>query len=234
MLSPFECAAMLKHRLLLPILSLPLWLAACGDRPLIYGHEDEKPAYEQGSAGTVQAESRAPLDVPPDLRGELEVPMPESIAVQGEGQGGARIEKEAVAGKAVSLDARVYEAMPDKVFSAVVDAMTALNLPVASVDSPSGTVTTEWIRQGADNPNIAASALDSLFGGGPSIFRYRYVVRVLRQGEKQTQLQIRTLGQAFISRHWVNKPIRRKVSADLFAAVEEQLARTAPPAQPQE
>ena len=200
-------------------------LSACESLDLWVPHEEDKPAYEQSRERGVNAPSRAPLDVPPELREEVSVPMPDKVAVN---QQGAVIDP-AVAGKAVSLDARVYDVSASRVFSSAIDAMTALNLPVQSVDSPSGTITTEWIRQDANNPNITSAALDAMFGAGPKVVRHRFVVRVLRLQETgKSQLEIRTLGQAFMTKKWVNRQLNRRVSEELFSAVEEQLARTAP------
>jgi len=211
-----------------------LLLSACsGGMPQMFWDTDagkDEPAYARGSSGAAGAKSRPPLDVPPELRGEVEVPMPEKIA--GQSQAGAAVMRDkSVAGSAVSLDARVYEQSVDVVFSAVVDAMTALNLPVDSVDSPSGTITTEWVRHDANTKNTSALDLGALLGQETVLAsRHRFVVRVLRlkteAGEK-TQLQIRTLGQSFVNRHWVNRPVKRKVADELFIATEEQLARHA-------
>lgn len=219
---------MKKHFLLLTFSAVAL--SSCGDRPFLYSNDDAgKPVYTQ-SGGTASAESRAPLDVPPELR-DVSVPQPERIA---SGEASPVVADQAsVAGKAVSLDARLYEQDVASVFSSVVDAMTSLNMPVQSVDSPSGTLTTDWIHQGADNPNLLRSAMSGAFGGdGVEGIRYRFVVRTLRQQEEEgvvrTRLEIRTVGQAFINRHWVNRPIQRKVSEDLFSAVEERLAVIAP------
>lgn len=199
--------------------------------PLFIPHEEgEKPDYARGAPSSA-AEQRAPLDVPPELRGSVEVPMPEKIAGQPQSARGASRNK-AVAGTAVSLDARVYEQPVDMVFSAVVDAMTALNLPVQSVDSPSGTVTTEWIRHDVNSPNTFGASMGGIFGTENILAsRHRFVVRVLRlkaEGGDRARLEIRTLGQVYKNRHWINKPIKRKVDNELFAAVEEQLARRAP------
>jgi uncharacterized lipoprotein len=207
-------------------------ISACADMPsLIQWHDDEdKPAYAQGSDQSLPgAASRAPLDVPPVLRGEVEVPAPDKIA-NGNGSliSPAGPDKKLVAGQAVSLDARIYESSAAEVFSAAVDAMTALNMPVQSVDSPSGTLTTDWIRQNSVSANATISAMGSLFGGGVQGVRYRFVVRVLRQkaeASEMTRLEIRTIGQAFINRHWVNRPIQRKVADELFTAVDERLSR---------
>jgi len=197
---------------------------------LFYPVEDNKPAYARGGHDDTSAKGRAPLDVPPELRKDIEVPMPDKIATEA-AQGDVGIPanvKKLIAGKAVSLDAHVYKRTPAQVFSAVVDAMTSLNMPVSSVDSPSGTITTEWVRKDSSNANAyLASAMD-MFGGGPTHTRYRFVVRVLRMKDGGTQLQIRTLGQQFTNRHWMDKPIKRKVANELFSAVEERLAQLVP------
>jgi len=103
--------------------------------------------------------------------------------------------------------------------------MTALNMPVQSVDSASGTITTDWIRRGANNPNFLTGL--GLFGSGGIVTRHRFVVRIFPDGEK-ARLEIRTLAQGFINNHWVNRPLKRKASEEMFVAVEEQLGRTAP------
>jgi len=205
-------------------------LNACVGLPnfgnMFYPVENDKPDYARSGKDNPAAEGRAPLDVPPELRKEIEVPMPDAVATEA-AQGGAKIDK-AVAGKAVSLDARVYDRSAAQVFSAVVDAMTALNLPVDSVDSPSGTITTAWIRYDSSNVNAyLGSALD-VFGAGPVHTRHRFIVRVFRMKDGKTQLQIRTLAQQFMNRHWVNKQLKRKVALELFAAVEERIASPEP------
>jgi uncharacterized lipoprotein len=199
-------------------------LSACADRPMFMPWEDDedKPDYARGTSASSAAPSRAPLDVPPALRGDVEVPTPDAVASQG-GELTA-ITKKLFAGKAVALDAKLYATDAANVFSAVIDAMTALNMPVQSVDSPSGTVTTDWIRQ--SSASATSTFASGMFGGGVQAIRYRFVVRVLRQATEekvQTRLEIRTVGQAFMNKHWVNRHIQRKVSAELFSAVDERL-----------
>ena len=197
---------------------------------MFYPVESDKPDYDRGSRDNPRAAGRPPLDVPPELRNEVSVPMPDKVATEA-AQGGAGLsekDKKAIAGNAVSLDARVYDQSAAKVFSSVIDAMTALNMPVASVDSPSGTITTAWVRHDSNNTNAYIGAAMDVFGAGPVHTRYRFIVRVFRTKDGKTQLQIRTLGQQFISRHWVNKPIKRKVAKELFAAVEERLVARIP------
>ena len=186
--------------------------------------EGDKPAQNNGTGRSPAAESRAPLDVPPSLQGDVEVPSPQGVATVNANL--PDYAKEKVAGKHVSLDAKVYDKDVAEVFSASVDAMTALNLPVESVDSPSGTLTTDWVVKRAAS---VASMADMFGSGGAGAhgLRYRYVVRVLRQmiDEKpQARLEIRTIGQAFVGRQWVNHTLDRKVSLELFTAVEERLS----------
>ncbi|MDQ6968353.1 MAG: hypothetical protein Q9M14_06710 [Mariprofundaceae bacterium] len=172
----------------------------------------------------IQADSRPALDVPPSLRGEVEVPDAGAIAVQ---KALPERYKKITKGKKVSLDARLYDASIGDVFSSVVDAMGSLNLPVQSVDSASGTVTTDWVRTDANNPSMN-SLLNVFGGGGPQAIRYRYLARVLRESSEEvvkTRLEIRTMGQAFSSGHWVNKKLTRKRADELFSRVEELLAK---------
>jgi len=215
----------------LTFMIMAVTLSSCSEMPplLIFNDDADKPDYVQGSQrATASAASRVPLDVPPELRGEVEVPSPGAISQNGSVIMGGP-DKKLIAGKAVSLDAKVYDNNAGEVFSAVVDAMTALNMPVQSVDSPSGTLTTDWIRQNSVSANATSSVLSGLFGGdGVQGLRYRFVVRVLRQtvGEgEMTRLEIRTIGQAYVSNHWVNRPVKRKVNKELFTATEERLSR---------
>lgn len=226
-----NAAPMKRISLLSLTCCLALSLQACSDilpKKMAWGvDEGAQPAYADGGDATT-ANARAPLDVPPELRAELEVPAADSVATVSDDTVLPANYRKAVAGKYVALDAKLYEANPGQVFSAMIDAMTALNLPVQSVDSPSGTVTTDWIRKGAGKSN-AVSMFGNLFdfGGGPKIVRYRYVVRVMRAmvaGQAQSQLEIRTIGQVYDGHNWVNAQLKQKVADDLFSAFEEQLA----------
>jgi len=194
---------------------------------LFWPVEDDKPAYARGKSGGSQVEGRMPLDVPPDLQGEIKVPASEHVLADTGTKVGIK-DKAAVAGKAVSLDAKIYDAGASQVFSAVVDAMTSLNQPVQSVDSPSGTVTTEWIRSDSANANAYIEDVLGMFGAGSSPTRYRFVVRVLRMDKGGSRVEVRTLGQEFVNRHWVNRALKRSVAEKIFSAVEKQLARHAP------
>ncbi|RMH60666.1 MAG: outer membrane protein assembly factor BamC [Zetaproteobacteria bacterium] len=205
-----------------------LLLAACsGGMPkLFWDTEDDTPAYAHTSAAAAAKGKQTPkhLEVPPELRAKIELPMADQVAAQPGDELPERYRK-AVAGKAVSLHARRYPLPPATVFSTVVDAMTSLNYPVHAVDSPSGIITTDWIRKGANNPSIAA-----MFGLTlNTLIRYRFIVRVYRvaldKGGTATQLEVRVLGQVFQNSHWVNQPLKRKVADELFQLVEELLAR---------
>jgi len=188
---------------------------------LIMWHDDEKPAYANGSTSANRAASREPLDVPPELRAKLELPGADTIGSDVDEKILPKKYQEAVAGKAVALDARVYQLTPAEVFSSVVDAMTSLNIPVESVDSPSGIVTSDWIRRGVHSMG--------LFGGAAgNLTRHRFIVRVYRatvEEKLMTRLEVRVLGQVYTDRRWVNKPIKRAVAKELFSAVDEQLTR---------
>jgi hypothetical protein len=208
-------------RLIIALFISMILLTACAGQDMIMWHDDDKPAYTKGGKSSGKAASREPLDVPPELRAKLELPGAERVASTADEKVLPKKYQEAVAGKAVSLDARMYKLTPAEVFSAVVDAMTSLNVPVDSVDSPSGIITSDWIRRGEHSMSI--------FGGGAdTVTRHRFIVRVYRakmEDKLMTRLEIRTLGQAFHSRRWINRPIKRKISEELFTAVEEQLTR---------
>jgi len=185
---------------------------------------DEGAGKSQTRAVQVQSESRPALDVPPSLRGEVEVPDAGAIAVQ---QALPERYKKSVAGKRVALDARLYDASVGTVFSAVIDSMTALSLPVQSVDSASGTITTDWVRTDSNNPSVN-SLFNAFGGGGPQAIRYRYIARVLRETSNEvtkTRMEVRTMGQVFNAGHWVNKKLTRKRADELFSRVEELLAK---------
>jgi len=203
-------------------ITFTLLLASCSKMPqMLWPVDDNKPDYAHGSRDNPAVDRRSPLDVPPDLQDDIQVPEAEEPT----GAGAVIRDKAVVAGKAVSLNARIYKAESGQAFSAVVDAMTALSLPVQSVDSPSGTITTAWVRRDSSklNPYIA-NAL-GMFGAGPSHTRYRFVVRVFRLDKGGSRIEVRTLGQQYINRHWVNKALKRTAAEKIFSAIEERLAQ---------
>jgi len=209
---------------LLPIVALALLTGCSGGMPKLFWSGDEgvgKPA----SQTQIKSEVRPVLDVPPSLRGQISVPDAESVATQ---KTMSERYKKTIAGKAVALDVREYDVAVGSVFSAVVDAMTALNLPVQSVDSASGTVTTDWIRKDADSSSIM-STFNSLTGSGVQATRHRFVVRVLRNtaddGKQASHLEVRSMAQVFQNKHWTNKKLKRQFADELFSAVEERLAQ---------
>lgn len=173
---------------------------------------------------SAESESRAPLELPPELRAEIELPMANAVGSNSTEASLPEKYRKAVVGKNVALDARVYDVSADQVFSAVVDAMTSLSMPVDSVDSASGIVTSDWVRKGAYNNNI----ISAMMGDTQILSRHRYVVRVFRvKGEQQPQsrLEVRTLLQVYKNSHWVNKPMNKKITKSFFGTVEEQLGR---------
>jgi len=213
------------------IIVLVMVLAGCSGMPKLFWDVDEGKGTQSSAKGSHSAPSRAPLVVPPELQGKVSVPTPREIAPSHSTAPGTTVEanvrKPLVAGKAVALDARVYPVKAAPLFSAVIDAMTSLNIPVDSVDSPSGTVTSDWIRKDAGASSIYAPIANVFGAGGVQALRYRFVVRVLRQqvgDSEQSRLEVRTLGQGFINRHWVDRPLKRKVSNELFSAVEERIS----------
>lgn len=216
----------MKNKTLLSLTLCALCLSACNGAPqMFWPVKGNKPDYTRGTDGP-KAEGRAPLDVPPELRGQVSVPMPDKVATE-VAVGDVKMseeEKQAIAGKAISLDARLYDKTAAEVFSAAIDALTSLNLPVESVDSPSGTITTAWVRQASTNASSYANSLMNVFGGGgPLATRYRFILRVFRMKDGKTQLQVRTLAQEYINHHWVFKELKRKVANEVFSAVAERL-----------
>jgi len=184
-----------------------------------------------GKASTVEkkvvAESRPPLDIPPGLLGKVDMPHAEQIAVVKTMP--KRISKK-ISGKQVALDAKIYERSTADVFSAVLDAMTGLNLPVQSVDSASGTITTDWVRKNSKSANY----LSIIGGSGVMAVRYRFVTRVLNQsmkadgGEKTvTRFEIHTVAQAYKNNHWSNTKLARRFAKELFSRIDENLTTTA-------
>ena len=217
----------MRYTSFLPIIPALIFLTACSGMPkLFWDVEDDKPDYARTSGNASASEGRAPLNVPPELRTELSVPDPDQIAVDA-AMGLSEEEKKAIAGKAVSLAARVYEKTAAEVFSAALDGMTSLSLPVEGVDSPSGTITSDWIRKASTSSISYLDQATAMIGGGPIATRYRFIVRVFRLPDGKTQLQIRTLGQQFVGRNWVFKELKRKVANELFTATEERLGMLA-------
>ncbi|MDQ6994504.1 MAG: hypothetical protein Q9M18_02785 [Mariprofundaceae bacterium] len=201
-----------------------LGLSACvnEDTKYTWGVDEGKNASK--AAKTIVAESRPPLDVPPGLLGQVSMPHAEQIAVSKVMP--KRIAKK-IAGKQVALDAKVYEKPVSDVFSAALNAMTGLDLPVQSVDSASGTLTTDWVRQ-----RSKSSSISNLLGGsGVLAIRYRFVARVLNQSMKGddgvdktvTRFEVHTIAQAYKNNHWSNTKLARRFAKELFSRVDENL-----------
>jgi len=179
-------------------------------------------------ASKVKVPARAPIKVPPQLLGKIEVPHAEQIAVVKTMPKAVAVIV-AAAGTQVALDAKVYPQAADQVFSGVLNAMTGLNLPVQSVDSPSGTITTDWIRKNSKS----ASVMNMLGGSDVLGVRYRFVTRVLRQVKHQddgsdvkvTRFEIHTVAQAYKHKHWVNTRLARHYAKELFSRVDEEIGK---------
>ncbi len=207
-----------------------LLLAACsGGMPKLFWDVDEgkdQPAYMRGANTAKGAPARPPLDVPPVLVDKIQLPHPEAIGASEGAPLPARYRRY-ITGKAVRLDARFYPVAPAELFSATVDAMTALGLPVEAVDSASGVITTDWVRKGRISSVI-------LFGSGSKLVRYRFLARIYRahakSGEQGALLELRTVGQVYdpSSGRWKRARIRRKPVRELFGAIEERLNMPAP------
>ncbi|WP_157819331.1 hypothetical protein [Mariprofundus aestuarium] len=176
--------------------------------------------------------TRAPLELPPELKGELDLPVAEK-GVELTASAAPLPERyaEAVAGKPVALSARLYKIQPGQLLSSVVDAMTLLNLPVNSVDSPSGIITTDWVRKGQEGfSDVMMGSIG--MSGAIKVIRYRFIVRVfkLKGGEAyRSRLEVRLLTQGYQNSHWVNKRSLPNRSDELFGAVEKQVGRIPPP-----
>ncbi len=221
-------AAYMKRFSFFSMIITMLFLNSCNGMPKLFWDTEEgegQPVYAQGGSRSAVATSRPPLDIPPELRTELELPQAEQIGGGADASALPEKYRASVAGKAVRLDARFYPGKtPADLFSAAVDALTSLNVPVDSVDSPSGIITSDWIKHGKKSSFILFGFTDS------TLTRYRYMVRVYRaqakSGVEGAQLEIRTIGQVFqTGEGWVTKPIKNKPVNELFDAVGEQLAR---------
>jgi len=68
---------MKRFSLLIPIILL---LCSCEGRQFFYTNEDKPDYARTDAADGANRSSRAPLDVPPELRAELELPGAESVA----------------------------------------------------------------------------------------------------------------------------------------------------------
>ncbi len=217
--------------------SLLLAFSACSSMPQMFWDTEGGnglPVYAKGTSGSSDAKSRPLLEVPPELKSELKLPGTDDTNKNTGGDNIPEQYRKAVAGKAVALHARLYDVRAERLFSAVVDAMTALNMPVDSVDSPSGVITTEWIRKSSTRSGgmLDLDILGNLFGGGAQkAHRYRFIVRIFKVKADihlKSRLEVRLLSQVLTNRHWVNRPINKKPGLKLFSAVEKQLGRIQP------
>jgi len=207
------------HYLLLLITLISL--SACGSMPKMFWDTDED--------STSVQDSRGPLNLPPELRGELTLPAVDEDAPLTATAAPLPEKYEVIvtkAGKKVALNARLYDVMAGQLLSSVVDAMTQMNLPVNSVDSSSGIITTDWVRKG--DSALSDSILGSIGMSRISIIRYRFIVRIFRLkegGSHSSRAEVHLLTQAYQNGHWLNKRSLPKRTDELFSAIEDQVAR---------
>ncbi|ATX83016.1 hypothetical protein Ga0123462_2182 [Mariprofundus ferrinatatus] len=196
------------------IASLALALSACGGMPKLFWEADGGQGAQQDSDLQGEA-SHAQTAASPESRSGYVMPVAGVVG----SKAGAMPEayKGMLAGRAVTLDARTFNAQPGRVLSSVVDAMFSLNIPVDVVDSPNGIITSDWVREGENDPTFQPSII--------GFTRHSFVVRVVAESEGSSMLEVHTIGQEYVSSQWEDRPLKRKVSEELFSAVDELLKR---------
>ncbi|ATX83017.1 hypothetical protein Ga0123462_2183 [Mariprofundus ferrinatatus] len=210
------------HYLLLLITIISL--SACSSVPKMFWDSDDN-----GGSGEA---FRAPLNLPPELTGELNLPAVDEKATLTAAAAPLPEKYDVIvakAGKKVALNARLYDVTAGQLLSSALDAMTQMNLPVNSVDSPSGIITTDWVRKG--DSALSDSILGSIGMSRINVVRYRFIVRVFRLNEggiHRSRVEVHLLTQAYQNGHWLNKRSLSDRSDELFAAIEEQVARIPP------
>jgi len=202
-----------------------LGLTGCISKDTKFAWGTDEGVKTSGASGQLAVPSRPPLDVPPSLLGKVTLPHAEQVATVQDAP--KRIVK-ALSGKQVALNAKIYEKTTSEVFSAVLDAMIGLKLPVQAVDSASGTLTTDWIHKKSD-----MKVVSNIFGGNSVVaVRYRFVTRVLNQTMKSeagtdkrvTRFEVHTIAQGYKDHKWSNIKLARRFANELFSRVDENLA----------
>jgi len=210
------------------LLSLLLFMfSACSGGPKLFWTVDEERAGSVASPAGVATADVEPDQAPPvsDYKpAERELPIPRGIGAEGDKL--PEKYRKLLAGNAFALVERTYGQSVADLFSASIDAMTSLNVAIESVDSSNGVITSDWVREGENNPNRQAT---TGLKGGVVLTRHYYILHTYtvqtESGASQAKLELRVLGQAFEGGQWVSRALRRDVSEELFTAVEEQLAR---------
>ncbi len=203
--------------LVLPTLLLTMLQACSGMPKLFWDTEDGR-----GGAAVAKtpAESESPhLASRPIEQSKRELPMAERVG--GHAAIGELPEKysKLLNGDSVATVARSYKQSIAGVYSAAVDAMVSLNIPLESVDSANGILASDWVRKGENSlvmPDVT------------NYTRHRYVIHVRRAASElgdMTILEVHVVGQFFEKSKWIDRLLERKVSDELFMAVEEQLSR---------
>jgi len=197
------------------IASVALMFSACSGMPQLFWDADgsQNPQQESGEEGNNKGTQTVAIS--PEVHADYEIPSAGKVAVRA----GPMPEKykNMLTGRAVTLDVRSFNAPPGTVFSSVVDAMLSLNIPVDVVDSPSGIITSDWVREGEDDPTFQPSII--------GFKRHAFVVRVVPATEGTSNLEIHVIGQEYERNQWVDRPLKRKVSEELYSAVDELLKR---------
>ncbi len=190
-MNPITCRLLLCAWLLL--------FSACSQMPdmpnLFWDTEDAQHEPDTVSPGRNAEPQPALTDgVSAELRTDRQLPMAEQIG------------KAAIAGKlpqqyrtllgddAITVDARSYGRTVAELFSAVIDAMTSLNIPIESVDSPNGVITSGWIGKGEN---------DLTMPGIKAYTRHRFIIYIYRSGGKSgdmSRMEVRVPGQLYEKR----------------------------------
>jgi len=197
------------------IAAVVLMFSACSGMPQLFWDADGSQSPQQKSGEEVNNTSAQTVVVSSEAHAEYEMPFAGQVA----GQSGPMPEKykNMLAGRAVTLDVRSFNALPGRVLSSVVDAMFSLNIPVDVVDSPSGIITSDWVREGEDDPSFQPSIV--------GFTRHSFVLRVVPAAEGDSNLEVHVIGQEYERNQWADRPLKRRVSEELFSAVDELLKR---------
>ena len=196
------------------VATLLLSLTACSGVPkLLWGTGDDQE--QQQEAGQAGGGSHSQVATSPEARADYEMPAVKYVGSQ-TGQMPAKYSA-MLQDKAVTLDARPFNAPSSKLFSAVVDAMLSLNIPVDVVDSPNGIITSDWVRKGENDPAFQPSIV--------GFTRHSFIVRVVADAVAGSTLEVHTIGQEYDRNQWTDRPLKRNMSEELFSAVDELLKR---------
>ena len=193
-----------------------LSFSACSQMPnmpnIFWDSENAQYEPDHADAGVKPVK---PPEISPELHTNRTLPMAGDIAAAASADKLPEKYRRLLAGHDFTLEKRSYEPPVADLFSAIIDAMTSLNIPVQSVDSRHGIVTSDWLRKGENDLNMP---------GIRGYTRHRFIISVVPVGA-EFSMEVRTIGQIFKQKHWMDKRLRRNASLELFIAVDEQLTR---------